>query len=290
MTGEVFEAFKSKWQEQLLADHGIRKPAAFKVGIALSLFINRTTRTAFPSQLTLQKRTGLSLRMVQYGLEELRERGHLQMSVLRGRKPRGRHDRNEYRPLLKDAALNVQSVAHLEPIDATNCVPKAQPVAPEMRNGLRPTFLKDLSKDLSGSAIGFDRWISIYPKRVNIGAARRAYDVVIGAGLATHVELENGAALYGRQRAGQDPRYTKSPTRWLEDECWKDEAHSRSSETERRDPAQFTPADWLPILRRWQRSGEWTDTYWGPRPGESGCVVPTALLTEIGHRRAVGAR
>jgi hypothetical protein len=70
----------------------------------------------------------------------------------------------------------------------------------------------------------FEWWWLAYPRRVSKGQARRAYERVLKSQLATADELQRGAEHYARQRAGQDPRYTKHPATWLNAECWKDEA------------------------------------------------------------------
>lgn len=79
----------------------------------------------------------------------------------------------------------------------------------------------------------FDRFWDVYPRRESKGAARKAWakaikiaepDVIIAAAKAYR---DNGM----RQRA--DPKFTKHPATWLNNECWTDEplpAHQQEPE------------------------------------------------------------
>jgi len=69
----------------------------------------------------------------------------------------------------------------------------------------------------------FERFWSVYPKRVAKEAARKAFARAAGNG--TDVEaLIAGAQRYAVERQDQDPKYTKHPATWLNGGCWEDEA------------------------------------------------------------------
>jgi hypothetical protein len=46
-----------------------------------------------------------------------------------------------------------------------------------------------------------------------------------------------------------------------------------------RDPHSFREAEWSDNLDLFSRHGIWP-RYWGPRPGEIGCLVPPHLLAQ----------
>jgi hypothetical protein len=69
----------------------------------------------------------------------------------------------------------------------------------------------------------FEDWYRQYPKKVAKAAALKAYRAVITKKLATPEELLAGAMRYAAERSGQDPKYTKHPSTWLQGGCWADE-------------------------------------------------------------------
>lgn len=69
----------------------------------------------------------------------------------------------------------------------------------------------------------FDEWWETYPRRDGKIAARKVYDRTIKQGLGSHDELMAGARRYADARAGQDPKFTKLPTTWLNGGHWADE-------------------------------------------------------------------
>jgi hypothetical protein len=68
----------------------------------------------------------------------------------------------------------------------------------------------------------FQDWYAIYPKHVGRGAAVNAYARARKNG-ATAEDLTAGATRYVKERKGEDPKFTKSPAAWLNQECWTDD-------------------------------------------------------------------
>jgi hypothetical protein len=66
----------------------------------------------------------------------------------------------------------------------------------------------------------FDAFWATYPRREAKGAARKAWDHAIGR--ASPEQITAAAAAY-RDLPGRDPRYTKQPATWLNQDCWLDE-------------------------------------------------------------------
>jgi hypothetical protein len=74
----------------------------------------------------------------------------------------------------------------------------------------------------------FDRFWSVYPKKVAKLAARKAFEQAISKHGVDPERLIEGAKRYAAERAGQDPKYTRNPATWLNGGCWEDEAPPRA--------------------------------------------------------------
>jgi hypothetical protein len=68
----------------------------------------------------------------------------------------------------------------------------------------------------------FEDFWTAFPRKVAKATARKAFDAAIKGG-AEPVTVIAAARRYGKERAGQPPRYTKHPTTWLQGQCWLDE-------------------------------------------------------------------
>jgi uncharacterized protein YdaU (DUF1376 family) len=77
---------------------------------------------------------------------------------------------------------------------------------------------KDAPPDLAAE---FNRFWSLYPRRIDKAGARTAYRA---ARNKTDAEAIEAAVLrYAAERTGQDPKFTKHARTWLAHECWTDE-------------------------------------------------------------------
>jgi hypothetical protein len=70
----------------------------------------------------------------------------------------------------------------------------------------------------------FERFWVEYPKRECKKGALKKFQQVVKSGEATIDQLIAGAKAYRKKVAGQNPKYTKQPTTWLNNGCWNDEA------------------------------------------------------------------
>jgi hypothetical protein len=71
------------------------------------------------------------------------------------------------------------------------------------------------------TADAFAQFWAVYPRKVGKLDAEKAFDKALER---TDAEtLLAGARCYAGDRAGQDPKYTKHPTTWLNKDCWADE-------------------------------------------------------------------
>jgi hypothetical protein len=67
----------------------------------------------------------------------------------------------------------------------------------------------------------FELFWNTYPRHVAKGGARKAYAAALKK--APAADILAGAQRYATDRASQDPKYTRYPTTWLNQECWTDE-------------------------------------------------------------------
>jgi hypothetical protein len=93
----------------------------------------------------------------------------------------------------------------------------AVPPSPTAKKEKRPMSIS--VEDYSS----FEIWWQEYPKKVARFDAAKAYGKVLKSGLATTEVLLEAAKRYAAERAGQDPKFTKHPTTWLNGGCWMDE-------------------------------------------------------------------
>jgi Helix-turn-helix domain len=88
-----FEAYREHWQRLVCADKGLL-PSAKVVLFAVSWYLNRGTRTAWPSMRLLAKNTGMSPTTVSRSLQMAEDRGHIHIRYQRG-------SSNNYAPAFK---------------------------------------------------------------------------------------------------------------------------------------------------------------------------------------------
>lgn len=98
---------------------------------------------------------------------------------------------------------------------------------------LRPVKVSD---DLEAA---FEGWWSQYPKKVDKAEARKLYIGIVEKKGATVGELQAGVERYARQRDGHDPKYTRSPARWLRNENWADAEEQPSASSSRHPGLNF---------------------------------------------------
>jgi len=138
-------------------------------------------------------------------------------------------------------------------------------------------------KDIARSP-GFEIWYSIYPRKKQPHAARRAYDKVIATGTITTEELlerTNTFAASWALRPNEDLPFCPYPASWLNKGGYADDADGLAGapiKTPPRDLAALTDAEWSKPIQHWRDKAEWSASYYGPPPGEPGCLVPARLL------------
>jgi hypothetical protein len=141
---------------------------------------------------------------------------------------------------------------------------------------------------------GFERWYSLYPRRKDRGAGEKAFAQARARGLIEFEELLSATSRYAEFTKDRESKFIKHPATWLNadsylDEPDKPEAVSREATIPQptRGPQSFSDSDWRNRLRDLSAKGEWSN-FWGPRPGEPGCLVPARLLNGGAHGEASG--
>lgn len=76
-------------------------------------------------------------------------------------------------------------------------------------------------KFLNGHADDFEAFYTAFPKHVARGAAEKAYVKALEE--ASPAQILTGATAYAASRAGEEYKFTKAPSAWLNQKCWLDE-------------------------------------------------------------------
>jgi hypothetical protein len=153
---------------------------------------------------------------------------------------------------------------------------------------------KDNSRSRSEKSGEFDRWYAVYPKKVEKIAAQRSFTRLIATGTITFDDLMVATTRFRASVAGKDKQYVKGPAVWLNKGCYLDEtdaplqAPGSAIAAPTRDPSTFLDDEWRTFLRGWTDSGDWSVSYWGPKPGQPGCLVPARLLLNCAPDRNTG--
>jgi hypothetical protein len=236
------------WLNQVLADRCL-PPIAFKLAFAVAQHVNKDTGIAYPSRARLASLVGIDSRSVNRLAKRLVSAGHLSVDM-RG----GRHLTNHYRL--------TKTVTAESPFDGGNGDPGAtvsdeetmtaespsspERVTPDDQKGDttvpkgchhgHPNYLRTSlgTKEREGVSANerapdgaliagkeeFDLFWRVYPKKQGIMKAQVAFMNALRS--ASAGEIISGAERYAQSREGEEHRYHKDPTLWLQGYHWKD--------------------------------------------------------------------
>jgi hypothetical protein len=209
---------------------------------------------AFPFRDTIADAVGTDERQVSRLINNLVKRGHLSMKIRgRGRSntyqmilksgtpmspiPDGKEDTDvRHSPKSRTSVTEKEDICdrkgghgcpvHIEHSEEHDEEHTEERVSPEILPADKPAA-KNRNRDRGScpdTSAAFEEFWRCYPKRAGKDAARRAYEKIIRNGSATVAELLAGAKRYTAERAGQDQKYTKHPSGWLNDGRWRDDA------------------------------------------------------------------
>jgi hypothetical protein len=170
---------------------------------------------------------------------------------------------------------------------ATTATTTARTTATNTATTTKKKQLKQLERDsaLKTEPEGFQDWYSIYPKKKQPEAAKRAFTKVVGGNLiALPLLLERTRAFAAATNwvalSEHDRKFIPYPASWLNAGGYNDEpdaAANPAATLSPVNPADFTDAEWEEKLKVLLRFGQWSPT-WGAQPGEQGCLVPSHLI------------
>src|ERR1700733_6810635 len=145
--------------------------------------------------------------------------------------------------------------------------------------------LKQLERDSAPKSEpeGFSAWYSIYPKKKQPEAAKRAFAKVIAGGLISlPVLMERTAAFAAATNwpalSERDRKFIPYPASWLNSGAFDDVPDGGGEPVSAPiDPRSFTDDSWRRRLIHFHDADQWLGA-WGPKPGEPGCLVPSHLI------------
>lgn len=261
---------RSLWLDQVHADPELSY-FTFALAYALARFFNERQGYAWPSMGRLATECRATKNGVKNAINKLVARGHLHREIRPGRNstnhfrwvlqdrisagmtPQVVADQTELEaskgqaPLPNSDQNTETTVALLREKRATAVsqkgngdVEKGQQPLQERATAVAPNIIRNLIKKevrtLStrpraiSSSNSFEQFWAIYPRRVSRLEAEKAF-----AKALERTSLETvlvGAWRYSAERCDKDPQFTKSPSRWLEGDCWRDAAISQSERTQ----------------------------------------------------------
>ncbi|TXN00568.1 helix-turn-helix domain-containing protein [Methylobacterium sp. WL64] len=227
-----------KWQllQAIIADADLSQTAKLVAARLLYHHSSQTGRCS-PSYQTLADGIALKRRAMINAVQELESRDWLSVLRVKGGDPtaargfvtnafRINFGRLDKAPPVHDDALP-PGAPPCTPPGARNDTPPVHGDALPPVHGGAPNSGKDTGKgnreESPPTPTPFDEWWQAYPRRDGKIAARKAFDRVLKNRSATIEELIAGARRYAEARAGDDPKFTKVPTTWLNGGHWADE-------------------------------------------------------------------
>jgi hypothetical protein len=149
---------------------------------------------------------------------------------------------------------------------------------------------KERKESRAPSDADFGSWYATYPRKKGRKAAERAYLKLMELGEISATDLLARTTAYAESVKAWTPerrQFIPHPATWLNSGRYLDEpdaapamAGSPKIEAPTRDHTTFGESDWRECLEQYQQTEKWSARYWGPAPGEPGCLVPAALIVK----------
>ena len=128
---------------------------------------------------------------------------------------------------------------------------------------------------------GFDEWYSIYPRKKQPQAAKKAFAKLMASGELTPDSLMTKTRAFAAswQNEPKDRRkFIPYPASWLNAGGYHDEPEGAGESAPAPiNPASFDDDKWRRVLAYFQDADKWLEA-WGPVPGAPGCLVPSHLI------------
>ena len=252
---DPFTARKFAWLEQCARD-GKLKHSAVRVAVALARYLSRKRGYAWPRVDLIAEDAAMSRSGVHYAVNNLIARGHLDRQIGGGRKKTTR-----YWPRLTEQeqstsvdSINGKHSNGLDGFDAETVQKSAQKQSTSVdRNPLKEPIDEKESTDSLSEA--FKEFWNHYPRKAGKKTAVKAFGKAVKEG-AVPRDIIAGAMRYGAERDGEEGRYTKHPSTWLNAGCWEDEPVPQGANT-RQSNQRMSASEFAQRREAAINNGEW---------------------------------
>ena len=150
-------------------------------------------------------------------------------------------------------------------------------------NGPQEENIKNIRNNIlpPPNPAGFDDWYSIYPRKKEPQAAKKAFAKVLASGLIALpvlIERTREFAATWANEPKERRKFIPYPASWLNAGGYDDEPEGSAEPPPAPiNPLSFTDDKWRRCLKYFGETETWIDA-WGPKPGEPGCLVPPHLI------------
>ncbi len=229
------------WVRHITTDKALSH-LSVRIGSLLALqFLSRAKGYAWPALSTLAAMLSCNEKSIRRGILELVSRGYLKAT----RSGKGKTNRYELDwTYMSDQGgprvdTGVQSSLPLTPLDRTpvsGVIGHPCPIHSNHLNEPSEKYIDQNSVSASKkqkSKIVEDQFAEFwqhYPRKASKGSARKAFTAALKK--ASGTDLIAGATRYSAEREGQDPKFTKYASTWLNGECWLDETPAATAATD----------------------------------------------------------
>jgi hypothetical protein len=251
---------KLDWLDAVIADHRLDARAKV-IAYCIRQHVNRDTGIAFVSDATITDKTGVPNRWVRRARNDLRAANWIDWKRTRtanvystSTEPmaaiaeqqrtlkEARDTRRRERPRVAEHELGNSDRPQVAEHDGPQVAGLVRPRVADIPLSVNPleeplsknisangsSDLKAASRNHSGSKTAFEIFWQVFPRKAAKDQAEKIYAAVLKSGRATAADLLAGAERYAVERAvaeqaGDDPKYTRSPVKWMEGGCWMDE-------------------------------------------------------------------
>ncbi len=253
--GDAFTARKFAWLEAVARDASLRASAS-RLAIVLSAFFNRESGDAWPSMDTLADLLGMTRRGVQKLIEALVEAGFLDRDIGGGRK-----STNVYALLFPGEkqrtdvhGFDAKQRTGVHPLETETANRRSE----KQRTDVHPNLLKEPIEDRESNdslSEAFKEFWNQYPRKAGKKTAEKAFAKAV-TDSASPQDIIAGAMRYAAERDGQEARFTKHPSTWLNAGCWEDEPAPQGANT-RQSNQRMSAAEFARRREEAINNGEW---------------------------------
>lgn len=259
---DAFTIRKFEWLSAVARDGDLR-PSAVRLAIILvNEFVNGDefrdsgTLSAWPSADRLAGELGMTRRGVQKGTDSLVERGHLDRQIGGGWKVTNRYTLR-FKDEIPRTGVHCNGSELRTPVHPFGAK-TVNSRSGKLRTPVHPNPLKepiDERESTDSLSEAFKGFWNQYPRRAGKKTAEKAFGKAVKEG-ASPQDIIAGAMRYAAERDGQEARFTKHPSTWLNAGCWEDEPAPQGANT-RQSNQRMSAAEFARRREEAIKNGEW---------------------------------